>query len=269
MDYVIPPLRKSKKEGVLYVRPVEIEKIIAGTIELPFEEFITRAKHNNRNHPDYLPSEVLVHRIRATRDNKTDEQFNALYTALYERVIRSCKSAVTRAGGETREIGKLLDVREFVIERFVTLIVKDRDCYTEKLDIFEARFDRAVMMLKKDAFRKISKRDKPMGPLEYDESGDVPLDVEESLALLNPRLMTPEEEDTYRFNIRRAIDSLPEMERRVIDMLEAGIAIESNNPVEPSIASVLGCTPKTVRNRRDRAVQRIRETLGLEVCNAC
>ena len=81
--------------------------------------------------------------------------------------------------------------------------------------------------------------------------------------------MTPEEEVTYRFEVRRAIDSLPEMERRVIDMLEAGIAIESNNPGEPSIAGVLGCTPKTVRNRRDRAVQRIRETLGLEVCNAC
>ena len=269
MGYIIPPLRKRTEEGVLYARPVEIEKIIAGTIELPFEEFITRAKHKNRNHPDYLPSEVLVHRIRETRYNNTDEQFNALYSELYKRVIRSCASAVTRAGGETREIGKLLDVREFVIERFVTLVVKDRGSYIEKLDIFEVRFDRAVMMLRKSAFRKMSQRDNPIGPLEYDESGDVPLDVEESLALLNPRLMTPEEEVTYRFKVRRAIDSLPEMERRVIDMLEAGIAIESNNPVEPSIAGVLGCTPKTVRNRRDRAVQRIRETLGLEVCNAC
>ena len=49
--------------------------------------------------------------------------------------------------------------------------------------------------------------------------------VEESLALLNPRLMTPEDEVTYRFQVRRAIDSLPDMERRIIDMLEAEIAI--------------------------------------------
>ena len=269
MDYIIPPLRKRTEEGILYARPVEIEKIITGTIELPFEEFITRAKHKNRNHPDYLPSEVLVHRIRTTRYNNTDEQFNALYCALYERVFRSCASAVTRAGGETGEVGKLLDVREFVVERFVTLVVKDRDSYAEKLDIFEIRFDRAVMMLRKDAFRKVSQRDNPMTPLEYDEGGDVPQDVEESLALLNPRLMTPEDEVTYRFQVRRAIDSLPDMERRIIDMLEAEIAIESNNPDEPSIAGLLGCTPKTVRNRRDRAVQRIRETLGLEVCDAC
>ena len=269
MDYVIPPLRKRTGKGVLYARPVEIEKIIAGTYELPFEEFITRGKHNNRDHPDYLPSEVLVHRIRATRHNSTDDQFNALYSALYERVIRSCESAVTRAGGETREIGKLLDIREFVVERFVTLVVKDRDSYIEKLDIFEVRFDRAVMMLRKSAFRMMSRRDNPMSPLEYDESGDVPPGIEESLALLNPRFMTLEEELTYRFQVRQAIDSLPEMERRVIDMLGAGIAIESNNPAEPSIAGVLGCTPKTVRNRRDRAIQRIRETLGLGVYNAC
>ena len=267
MSYEIPPLRKRTRDGTLYVRPPEIEDFIVETRELPFEEFIVRAKKLDRNHPDYLPSEILVHRIRATRNNNSDDHFNALYCVLNKRIGRSCPSVVTRTDGGIGEVGKLLDVREYVRERFVTLILKDRDEYEERLDIFEARFDRAVMLLRKDAFRTISRRDKPLAPLEYDESGDVPEEVEECLSLLNPRPMTLDEEITYRFQIRRAIDSLPELERRVIDMLEAEIPIESNNPDKPSIAGVLGCTPKTVRNRHGRAVRRIREILSVEVCD--
>ncbi|MDE0210655.1 MAG: hypothetical protein OXJ64_12315, partial [Boseongicola sp.] len=153
-------------------------------------------------------------------------------------------------------------------DRFVTLIVNDRDRYEEKLDIFEARFDRAVRLLRESAFRKVRRYEGPLAPLEYDEGGDVASDIEEYVSLLNAPSMTPEEQITYRFQIRRAIDSLTEAERRVIDMLEAGLPIESNNPDEPSISGLLGCTPKTVRNRRDRAFRRIRETLSVEACDA-
>ena len=119
-------------------------------------------------------------------------------------------------------------------------------------------------MLRKSAFRKVYRHGKPLSSLEYELSGDVPDDVEEYSALLNAPSMTPEEEVTYRFQVRGAIDSLPETERRVIDMLEAELPIECKNPDEPSISGLLGCTPKTVRNRRDRAIQRIREKLGVE-----
>ena len=227
-----------------------------------------RAKLGDRDHPQYLPSEVLVHRIRATRDTKSDEQFNGLYSVLRNRIFRSCPSVRTQRDGRAGEIGQLLDVREDVFERFVTLLVKDRDKYEDKLDFFEIRFDRAVMLLRKSAFRKVESRDEPLNPLEYDDSGEVSKEVEEHLSLLDPRPMTPEEEFTYRFQVRLAIDSLPEMERRVIEMLEAKVPIESSNPDEPSIARVLGCTPKTVRNRRARAIRRIRETLDLETYDA-
>ncbi len=268
MSVEIPPLRKRTKEGKLYVRPPEIEQVIVETLEIPFEDFMKRAKLRKRNHPNYLPSEVLVHRIRATRYHTSDDQFNELYTTLYERISRSCPNPATRANGKTGEIGKLMDFREYVLDRFFTLIVKDRDNYAEGLDMFEIRFDRAVKVLRQDAFRKITRREKPLRPLEYDESGDIPEDVEEYHALLNAPSMTPEEEITYRFQVRRAINSLPEMERRVIDMLEAGLAIESKDPDEPTITKVLGCTPKTVRNRRDRALLKIRKTLRVEACDA-
>ena len=165
------------------------------------------------------------------------------------------------------EVGKLLDVREEVLGRFVTLLLKDRNGYEEKMDFFEIRFDRAVMLTRKNAFRKVERREKPLNPLEYDASGEIPEEFEVHPLLENPRPMTPDEESTYRFQIRQAIDSLPENERRVIDMLLAKVSIESKNPNETSIAGVLGCTPKTVRNRRDRAIRRIREMLRLEGSN--
>ena len=267
MTIDIPPLRKRTKKGKLYSRSPEIEEDILETLDLPFDDFMERAKHKNRKHPEYLPSEVLVHRIRATRYNNSDDQFNALYTVLCERIRRSCPRAVIRVDGEFGEVGNLMDVREYVLDRFTTLIVEDRDNYADRLDIFEAKFDRAAKMLRMDAFRKISRKEKPLTPLEYGESGDIPDDVEEYSVLLNAPSMTPEEEITYRFQIRQAIDSLPEMERRVLDMLEAGIPIESKNRGEPTIAGLLECTPKTVRNRRARAIQRIREKLGLEACD--
>ena len=268
MGIEIPPLRKQGQDGALYVRPQEIEDVIVETYKISFEKLIARAMQLDRNSPDYLPSEVLLHRIRATRYRTSDDQFDALYSVLNERVSRSCPNVGTRADGRIGEAGKLMDVREYVLDRFTTLILKDRDAYEERLDIFEIRFDRAVMLMRKDAFRTVSRRENPLTPLDYDESGDLSEDVEESLSLLDPRSMTLGEEITYRFQVRRAIDSLPDMERRVIDMLEAEIPIESNSPDEPSIAGLLGCTPKTVRNRRDRAVRRVREALRVEVCDA-
>lgn len=264
----IPPLRKRTQGGELYSRPPEIEEAILETLALPFEDFVERAQNRNRGHPEYVPSEVLVHRIRVTRYNNSDDQFNALYSVLSERINRSCPRSVTRVEGGIGKVGSLMDVAEYVMERFVTFILKDRDEYEEKLDIFEARFDRAVRLLRKSAFRRVLRHEKPLTSLEYELSGDVPDDVEEYSALLKGSSMTPEEEITYRFQIRGAIDSLPETERRVIDMLEAELPIESKNADEPSISGLLGCTPKTVRNRRDRAIQRIRETLGVEACDA-
>ncbi len=264
MPLDIPPLRKRTKDGRLYSRPEEIEKTIVELRDLPFDDFIRRTRIRTRCHSEYVPSEVLVHRIRATRNNESDQQFNALYSVLCKRINQGGLRADVHVNGGTGEVGYLKDVIEYVTDHFVTLIVNDRSEYEEKLDIFEARFDRALRTLRLDAFRKINRYKDPLIPLEYDEYGGVPSEVEEFSALLNPPSMSIEDQVTYREQIRGAIDILPDTERRVITLLEAELPIESNNPDEQTISRILGCTPKTVRNRRDRAIQRIRKALNLE-----
>lgn len=264
-SYTPPPLRKKRLNGELYTRFPKTEDLLRNLGALPIREFSERAIITNRNTDSYIPSEVLIHRLRVTRLQNSDEHFGILYPIIVERIKRACPRKDVNTSAGVGEISVMAEFQEYVLNRFVELILGDRDSYEERLDFFEVAFDRAVAKLKADAGRQVYGKAKPLAPLEYDESGDAPQEIEESLNRHRPSNMTKEEEVTYRFQLRQAIDSLPENERRIIDMLEAGIPIEAKESGEASITKILGCTPKTVRNRRKRAYERIREKLGIEV----
>lgn len=261
----ITPLRKVKQDGQLYCRCQPIEKMLVELAGVPFEVLTQRARILDRRSPDYIPSEVLVHWIRQTRHHKSDAQFNVLYPLLEQRIRHACPRKEIRASGVDAEVGTYADLQEHVLERVVKLLLRDRSNYEEKLDIYEIVFDRAVAKLRDSAFRSVFAKENPLTPIEYDESGDVTSEVEESLNRYRPASMTPEEELTYRFQLRAAIDSLPKDERRLIDMEEAGYPDQSEDPEVETIARLLGRTPKTVRAMRKRAQQRIRERLRIEV----
>ncbi|HAV45399.1 sigma-70 family RNA polymerase sigma factor [Halomonas aquamarina] len=254
----IPPLRKAKLDGQLYCRRQPIENMLVEIASVSLEVFTERARILDRRSPDYIPSEVLVHWVRQTRHHKSDAQFNVLYPLLEQRIRHACPKKEIRGGRYT-------DLQEYVLERVVKLLLCDRSNYEEKLDIYEVVFDRTIASLRASAFRHGFAKDVPLTPIEYDESGEVTSEVEESLSQYQPGGMTQEEEFTYRFQLRAAIDSLPKDERRLIDMEEAGYSDQSEDPEVHTIAKLLGRTPKTVRAMRKRAYQRIRERLCIEV----
>lgn len=249
----------------MYYRRPEVEALLADLVDLPFETLVCRARIISRESPDYVPSEVLVHKLRQTRDYKSDEHFGVIYHLLAQRICRTCPNKDIRHIGGEGEIGKHADIQEHVIERFVRLILKDRKTYENKLDVYEVVFDSAIKKLRISALRSINSKTKPLEPIEYDESGDVSANIEAGLEHLYPKNMTPEEEMTYRFQIRAAIDTLPEDERRLIDMQEAGYQDENKNPEAHTISKMLDRTPKTVRAMRERAYKKIRAQLGIEV----
>lgn len=254
----IPPLRKVKQDGQLYRRRQPIETMLAELAGVSFEVIGERARILDRRSPDYIPSEVLVHWIRQTRHHKSDAQFNILYPLLEQRIRHACPKKEIR-------VGRYTDLQEYVLERVVTLLLRDRSSYEEKLDIYEVVFDRTIAKLRTSAFRHNFSKDVPLTPIEYDENGEVTSEVENSLNQYQLEGMTQEEELTYRFQLRAAIDSLPEEERRLIDMQESGYPDQSEDPEVLTIAKLLGRTPKTVRAMRKRAYQKIREHLCIEV----
>lgn len=261
----LAPLRKKTVDGKLYKRRAQTEALIHTCHELTFEELCNRAEISARAHANYIPSEVLVYFLRKTKTHNNDAQFGVLYQLLEKRIKRVCPHSEVRLGNKDGAVAHLLDFQEFVLDDFAERVMLDRQEYEEKLDIFEYAFDKAVARRKLDAMRKMYRYDKPKERLEYDEDGDIPADVERGLAELNPDVGSIEDQITYRFQLQRAIDALPEDERRVINMIFARIPSESTDPDVPTISKLLGCGPQTVRNRRDRAVKKLQIMLGTEV----
>jgi DNA-directed RNA polymerase specialized sigma24 family protein len=79
----------------------------------------------------------------------------------------------------------------------------------------------------------------------------------------NPLSMEIEDSD-YRSYLLTAIDSLPDDQRRVVTMLLQDIPIDSKDETTITIVKTLGCSEKTVRNRRDRAYDALRKALDKE-----
>lgn len=231
----LPPLRKKTVDGKLYKRRAPTEALIHACHELTFDELCNRAEISARTHANYIPSEVLVYFLRKTKTHNNDAQFGRLYQLLEKRIKRVCPHSEVHLGA----VVHLLDLQEFVLDDFAERVMLDRQEYEEKLDIFECAFDKAVARRKTEAMRKMYRYDKPKERLEYDI--------------------------TYRFQLQRAIDALPEDERRVINMIFAGIPSESTDPDAHTISKLLECGPQTVRNRRDRAVKKLKIMLGTEV----
>jgi len=260
----IEKLRKKKKNGQLYNRPATIEAYIAQTLDWPFDRLIEQATIHDRRHAEYVPSEVLLYHLRQTKSDNSDARFLALYNIIQDRVEAACPRANTMVGDRQFEDARLAEIRDLMVEFVVDLIFEDRLEYSEKLDFFEIRFDRAVRLVRINKFRRVGRKENPKESLEYDDSGDIPADVEEALERLKKASWNKEDELTYRIHVRRAIDALPTEEQKVIDMILADIPIEAQDEDEVCITGLLGCTPKTVWNRRNRAIKKTREALSVE-----
>lgn len=256
----VAPLRKRRLTGELYVRDPRIEAAIAELCALPRGELLARAAVTNRSDARYVPSECLVYFIRASRDGLGDGWFEHLYRILVARVLRRLPRPETQGGTAvslTRE-----RVRDYVLGRFVELLVADRTSYLEKLDFFEVRFDGAVANLRRDAQEQAWREENRSEPLEYDqESGEVSPEVEAAAHRQNQGLLSELDDPVYRSQLDAAIDALPNDQRRIIHMLSQGVPIDSKEPDVLTIAKALGRSEKTIRNYRDKAFAALRSAI--------
>ena len=84
----IEPLRKKTLNGKLYSLDAKIETIIAELMSLSREDLVKRSQISKRDDPNYVPSECLLHFVRASRLDNSDKHFERLYMILAERVWR-------------------------------------------------------------------------------------------------------------------------------------------------------------------------------------
>lgn len=261
------PLRKLQKDGTLYQRRPDIESRLDALLLRPRSEIQGLCKTAAPADGDHLPSECLLHLVRGCRSDNSDKHFEALFFALRERVIMRLPAAELghNLDGKVLASQRNIKIAEYVLDRFQALLVTDRTGYDERLDYFEVNFDAAIASLRLDAKRKAFKEEKRTEPMTYDdETSELNAEIEEAAAAQNPSSESRLDDPAYRSRFYAAIDTLPEDQRRVMELLLLGIPIDSKEPGVQTIVHILGCAEKTVRNRRDRAYVALRNTLEEE-----
>ena len=258
-------------DGTCYSRLPHIEAALEVLSGLPWGDLVERARVTNRSDPLYVPSECLLHIFRnAGRQQTLSPELERMFLILRRRVLSALPAVLQYAPGDKQpsESASAAEIQEAVLFRFQQLLCEDRINYNEDLDFFEVRFDQAVARLRLSARRKVKRHEDRSEPLfSKEEPADLTVEVESALVRLQQDPVENLEAADYRRRLFVAIDTLPEKERRVIELLLQDIPIESQDPNAITIARIVGCSEKTVRNRRDRAFNMLRPFLGVPVRN--
>ena len=247
---MIVPLTKRKQDGTLYMRPDSIEALLVQLTELSRDDLIARAVIRKRTDPLYIPTECLLYFVRASRRDNSDAWFERLYKILQERVLRTLPRT-DGAGGPVALTNER--IRNGVFDRFVELLASDRRQADDLLDFYEVRFDMALKRLRIDAQEKAwneANRSCSSYPDEVTRSVS-DHDEPDSYAIDDDVISDP----LFRDRVNTAIDCLPPEQRRTIHLLLLGWPTHSNDPEVMTIAKSLGCTDRSVRNYRDRAMK--------------
>lgn len=257
----IAPLRKKTLEGVLYTRDAKIEAKLLEVLALSTQEMLKRCAIERRDDSAYVPSECLVYLMRAAcREDKSSTRFEHLYQILAKRVLRTFPRAESE-NGKTLSLTESL-AQEKALGRFAELLAKDCDAYCERLDFYEVRFDKTVAKLRLDAQRQIWREANRSRPLEIDqETGELSVEVEQAAGSFDPFDLSEIDDVSYRSCLDAAIDALPTLQKRIIEMLRLDIPIDSIQSDAVTIAKSLGKSEKTIRTHRDKAYAALRVTL--------
>jgi hypothetical protein len=256
-------LKRKEKNGAPYRRQPEIEALI-----VEFETFdkasrLARFVIASRKHPEYVPTEVVLHFLRRAWVDGDQGQFEKTFRILLKRVDQSLYSTIP----DTRMEGAG-EIRDEIRSRFVVLLTKDCNMHPGLLDFFEVRFDKAMVALRTSVLRRVGPANSkikmvPLGKQDGDGpeiAAEVEVALEEFLSGDPKKIDDP----TFRSVLFPAIDRLPHDQKQIIGLLLQGIPIDAKEKDAMTIARILQCDERTVRNRRDRAYKALKAILEKE-----
>ena len=248
------PLRKRKSDGSIYVRPEAIEKLLEELELLPRDALTERCRIRDRGNPGYVPTECVLHFIRASHRDNSEARFASLYRILLERAAQRLPRSTNTVQISTSQA----EINELVMDTINVLVSSDRAEYCEKLDYFEIRFDGALAKLRIDAQHKVGRRQNRNSHLENAETGELRPEVELAIGTYDPLQDAKIADRDYRSKLDAAIDTLPLLQQRILQMLRKGIPIDSQDTHAVTISKTLGKVEKTIRSNRGKAFAALR-----------
>lgn len=258
---MIEPLRKRSLKGELYTRDPAIEAKLLQLVMLSRDDLVTRCEIRSPSDPGYVPTECVLHFVRASRRDNSNRHFERLYKILAERVRRALPKTDS---GPVRPVSLTkANIRDKAADRFTELLATDRNEYNEKLDFFEVKFDQALARLRLSAQEQAwNHENRTVSTERDDDSGDIRSEVEQAAGSFDPFDAANNLAEDYRSRLSAAIDHLPEKQIRIIEMLRLQIPIDSQDPYAITISKTLGRSEKTIRTYRDKAFAALRLALS-------
>lgn len=252
------PLKSRDKKGVPFTRPPEIEDCLARLESVDAAARLQAFAITSRKSNGYVPSEALTHFLRRAWNSGAESEFKKIFELLMRRIEQSLCSTVS----DSRMAGAQ-GIREEIMDRFAERIAKDCNGRFALLDFFEVRFDMAFARFRKTVLRQIGPTTVVTVPLstDADEGHDISPEVEAAAAEFLGGDPSKIDDPAFRFELDAAIDALPDDQRRVVGLLRQGFQIDSKDPNIMTIAKMLQCDERTVRNRRDRAYKTLKAAL--------
>lgn len=248
----IRPLRHKTLKGEIYARPAKIEATLRELLVLPSDRLVERCSSPLRELADYVSNECLVYLVRAKHGGTAVTE--RLFKILVDRVVRRLPP---RDDSDRRPLSLTgSNIADEVLGRFLEMLAGDQLQYDVRLDFFELRFDGAFDNLRLDAKKKVWwRRDKKTVSLvPEEETGELPPDLEAAVGAAEAYGIAQLERADYRARLAPAIETLPELQRRIMEMTRQGIPFYSENPETMTIAKALGRSDKTIRNHHKLAV---------------
>jgi DNA-directed RNA polymerase specialized sigma24 family protein len=253
---MVRPLTKCDKQGSRYKRLPAIEASIGQALIDPLTTLVSRSAITDRDDPQYLDTEVLVHLIRNALNAKDAAASTALVGCLGTRCMRILRHRV-----RPNRLFNAADVHEETISRLYEQLADDQgNPSLGTLDFYEIRFNQAFAALRTTVIREELSRHAPGGnPLEPlpDRESDAELDSTEWDAL--NRAESDPERSAESAELWRMVQSLPLHERRAImGKYLFDYKVESTNPEELTVATLCEVSGSEIRSRLRSAVARLK-----------
>ena len=267
-------LTRKKADGELLTRRPAVEEEIAQVIQQQSEEVRRRVRIKASDEAGFLSAECLVYLARDAHRREAASLLTSVWEALSARVWPFVESKLRTLGPDYTADG----VARVISEMGTDIL----DLTDDRGDFLQVSFWTTIQRRAIDEFRRqrrIAKADQKLTSLDaipgeeghsssyqddapeftsppaYASDAETPL---EQLERAEEDALAEKAHAQKLALAEEALASLPEHIRRAYILREReGWPIESTNPDEPTIASALGKTPRTIRNYLKEADERL------------
>jgi hypothetical protein len=243
-------LTKHRQDGRRYMRPPNIDESIDSALKEDIPGLIRRIRLQS-GAPGYLPSECLVHLLRAALRARDNARVDLVLPVLTKRC-----AAVLEERLPDNDNPLAADLRQEVLDRLLDLFLDPEPEHEQRLDYYEVKFNSAFFSLRMDVLRshKSDPRIKSLADVTAQaESSGSTRDGE----LLKRAVSTPATQlATLRCaDLAAAVNTLDPDVRQTVMLRHMGYEIESKDPGKRTIATIQRISGRAVDKRLARAAK--------------